>query len=136
MPIAIATYSYNIKAVSVLQYVAQFIPLPRLFHQTEMGILHLLLHLPNNSFPLRALHSLQLRGGPALSSIACSCTAARIRASLSTLTGWKHIYTLLMITAEHFLDTARYLAGHRHVAHFDRPPIHPVCSGCLCRRSS
>ena len=97
--------------------------MPRLFHQSEKGMLHVLLHVPHNSFPLKALHALPGCGGPALSSISSSCAASRIRAGLSTLTGWRPLFKLMLIAAEVFLESSRALQHFLHVPHYSRPPF-------------
>ena len=123
MPTSLACHMYNSHALSVLQFVAQVLLLPKGFNQVEMGLLHKLLHLPNNAFPLKALHGFPLIGGPALSSSLRSCTSARIRASVTTLTSWEPLLTLLKVVSELFLETARHMQGHHFPVHFDRPPF-------------
>ena len=123
MPTSLACHMYNTHAFSVLQFVAQVLPLPKGFNQVEMGLLHKLLHLPNNAFPLKALHGFPLIGGPALSSSLRACTSARIRASATTLTLWEPLLSLLMVVSELFLETARHMQGLHFPAHFDRPPF-------------
>ena len=123
MPTKLACATYNSHATSVLQYIAQVLPLPRGFNLTEKGLLHKLFHIPNNSFPLKALHGLSVVGGPVVNSATCASTAARIRASVSTLTSWESVLNLLMVVAQLFAPTSRYLQGLYHADHFDRPPF-------------
>ena len=122
-PIQIKSYLYNTNAVPVLQYIAQLLPIPRLFIQVELGLLHKMLHLPNNAFPLKAMQSFHLLGGPALSAVSCTSTAARIRASVMTLTGWKTHLDILKRVVELHMPTDQYVQGHRHAQHYTRPPI-------------
>jgi hypothetical protein len=122
-PIQVKAYLYNTHAIPVLQYIAQLLPIPRLFIQVELGLLHKMLHLPNNAFPLKAMQSFHLLGGPALSAVSCTSTAARIRASVVTLTGWKTHLDILKRVVELHMPTDQYVQGHRHAQHYTRPPI-------------
>ena len=60
---------YNIRAVPVLGYIAQLLPLPPDFEILEKKMIHRMLHLPFNSLGFHHLFRLPEAGGPRIRSV-------------------------------------------------------------------
>ena len=65
-PPSVAMRMYNPRALSVAGYLAQPQPLPEALSKRETFFTHAILHLPQNTFSLKALFNLSLAGGPKL----------------------------------------------------------------------
>ena len=104
------TLTYNTRVAPVMSYVAQLMPLPKTF-QERFGMLSILrcCNCMRHS-DLSAIHEL---GGPKLTSLEVSCTAALTRTALKTITHWrdwiKQLRLLIMnslhLTTSELLDS-------------------------------
>eukprot|EP00973_Karenia_brevis_P079287 11002319-Karenia_brevis.AAC.1 len=66
---SLAALTYNLKAVTVLSYEGQFLPVPQnLFHAERVAI-HRILKAPMNTFDSGTLFNMHLIGGPRFTSL-------------------------------------------------------------------
>jgi len=81
LPTSLSIAEYNSKCSSVLGYVAQFVPLPPKFRHSELGCIHKLLHMPNNSFSYDAVMHMEKVFGLKIASIFANSCGAIVRAA-------------------------------------------------------
>ena len=81
---SISAKLYNMHAVPVLGYIAQFQEPPPTLPDQERHCLHKVLHLPPNSLGKAEILSLPLLGGVMLSSVEVMCAASLFRAGFSS----------------------------------------------------
>eukprot|EP00973_Karenia_brevis_P004307 590389-Karenia_brevis.AAC.1 len=79
MAASVLTTEYNMKAITKLSYLSQFMRVPDSIYRKEAGTLHTLLKLPNNAFSSNLLFNLEAIGGPKLSNIRATNAAAMLR---------------------------------------------------------
>ena len=87
--VSITSALHNTRAVSVLLYIAQLIPLPAKFGFTERKAMTALLHLCTNSFTYNSFYSLPLAGGPKLYCATAAALASRFRMAWNTRHLWQ-----------------------------------------------
>ena len=95
---SISAKLYNMHAILVLGYIAQFCEPPATLLDQERHGIHKVLHLPPNSLGKGELLSLGLLGGVHLMSLEVLCAASLFRAGFTTLT-WKKQYEVLLANA-------------------------------------
>ena len=120
---SVSALRYNSRAVSVLSYLSQLLPLPQGFGRVEKWALHKVLHLPYNALSLNPLFYLHEAGGPTLRSVLVESYAARLRSSVSTAMGWQQHLLELETTALDFLPMQRSLLGKWWPAFWDSEPF-------------
>jgi len=88
-PIRISAYMYNVQAVSVLQYIAQFREPPKMLMEMERTALHRVLHFATNALTRNGYLNLFRLGGPSLRSVECTCRAALFNSSVRFKSTWE-----------------------------------------------
>jgi len=95
---SISAKLYNMHAIPVLGYIAQFCDPPASLLDQERHGIHKVLHLPANSLGKGELLSLGQLGGVYFSSIEVLCAATLFRAGFATFT-WQNQYATLLANA-------------------------------------
>ena len=114
---------YNTRALPVLGYVAQLIPVPHGMLKAERRLLYSLLHAPFNALGGHALFRLHEGGGPRIQSLSVLSMAARLRTATCTVTHWPELLVELHAAAEDHLPFARVVKGLVWPAFWDSPPF-------------
>ena len=107
----VTAFRYNSRAIPLLNYLAQLLPLPVWFWKLEKLTLHRLLHVPFNSFTLDAMLNLAGVCGPGFLSAAAAGTSAMVRTALATVTSWPSLRDVLHDSAMEHLPMERSLCG-------------------------
>ncbi len=87
--VSIASYTYNVRAVPVLAYVAQLCFLPCNFQQTERSAMQAVLRLATNAFSHSDFFAIQDLGGPSMRSALVTAFASMYRTAISTISCWR-----------------------------------------------
>ncbi len=111
-PTSLSCYLYNVQAISVLQYVAQFTDPPEDILAIEQVALHRVLHFATNALPKSGYLNLALLGGPSVRSVYATMRAAMFAASDRFKISWQLWLSQLERTAaEH--STCNEVAQHK-----------------------
>ena len=86
-PAVLAVQHYNTRAVSVLGYVAQFIPPPPNIKAVEMGARSRLLHMATSSLDYHSTFQLECVVGLKIQCVLAVMIASMVRASIDTFSG-------------------------------------------------
>ena len=122
-PASVSCALYNVRALPVLMYKGQLLPMPHKHAAAEKGVIHKLLHIPNNALSLRAAHSLQVIGGPRIGNILDMNNAARFRTATVTIKHWKEHCANILALAMMYIPLHLYEAGRHYAQHWSGPPI-------------
>jgi len=105
------TYDYNSRALPVLSYVAQLVPLPASFAMEQRRALHVVHHAPFNTFAHSELFQVSHFGLPVPRCGIAATASALMRAALKTVTHWQDwIPQMHQVTLEH-ISTRALLPG-------------------------
>ena len=107
---SISAKLYNMHAVPVLGYIAQFHEPPAILLDQERHCLHKVLHLPPNSLGKGELLSLPQLGGVSFSSIETLCAASLFRAGFCTFV-WQRWYEQLQSCASESSPVIKWSTG-------------------------
>ena len=122
---SVSVLRYNSRALPVLGYISQLLPLPPGFAKIERKMLYRVLHCPFNALAFHPWFRLGDAGGPRIRSASVLATATRLRAATTTVPHWQSLLRELRDAAEQFLPLDRALSGGR--PSFDDPgPFAPV----------
>ncbi len=121
--VAVASHTYNIKAVPTLSYVAQLIPLPKRSGEIERGSLYKILKMATSSLRHSDFFHLYEGGGPKLRSITVTAAAACFRAASRTVPSWPAWKSQLLRAAQEFLPCRQWRDGMASPVFWDSEPI-------------
>ena len=107
---SISAKLYNMHAIPVLGYIAQFCEPPTTLLDQERHGLHKVLHLPANSLGKGELLSLGQLGGVFFSSNEVLCAASLFRAGFATFI-WQSQYATLLANAEESRPIRQWSSG-------------------------
>jgi hypothetical protein len=112
-PASITAYTYNSKAVPVLSYVAQLLPLPSYALKCERNALHSITHMATNAYTFSDFFGLSQFGAPVFRCIQAQAHAALTRAAIASVPHWPQWKRQLWLAASQSLSLAD-IAAERH----------------------
>jgi len=121
--VSVATYTYNIRAIPVLSYVSQLIPLPHNAHEIERGSLFKVMKMATNSLRHADFFQLHKAGGPKLRSLTAASAAALFRTAAKTVPSWPQWKLQLTQTAQECLPLGDWGRGLLSPRFWDSSPI-------------
>ena len=121
-PAVLAVHHYNTRAVSVLGYVAQFIPPPPNIKKIEMGAISRLLHLATSSLDFHSIFQLENACGLKIQCVLAVMTASMVRASVDTFQGIEDYTRYPREVASQCLPARDFVSSHRWPAGWDSLP--------------
>ena len=114
---------YNQRALPVLGYVSQLVPLPANIASLERNLLCSLMHIPANTFDTPSAFLLHTVGGPRFRSCAVFALSSLLRAALVTVVGWKVQLHSLQAAANVHLPFLRVAQRLWWPEFWDSPPF-------------
>ncbi len=120
---ALASYTYNVRAIPVLSYVAQLCFLPPNFAQVEWTTMQTVLRTATNAFSHSDFFALPSLGDPALRSASATAYSAIFRTAHVTLTCWKSWKHQLIFAAQESLPFSRWGSGLFYPDFWDSSPL-------------
>ena len=114
---------YRQRGITVLSYLAQFFPLPRLLIAKEASVLNRLLRLPGQALRRQDFFSLEAFGGPNVPSVQALSFAAMLRFAAKTTRTWPTNLEKLVATAEGELPLLHFVNGSLSPSFWKEPPI-------------
>ena len=108
---SISAFLYNQRAVPVLSYKCQLLPLPASFRRIEKAGLHQFFHLATNSLDASGPFVLADVGGPKVTSCHALSYAIAVRTATKTLPGWPALKLRLLSAAEEYLPLQLWYKG-------------------------
>ena len=88
---SVSVLRYNSRALPVLGYISQLLPLPPGFAKIKRKMLYRVLHWPFNALAFHPLFRLGDAGGPGIRSASVLATATRFRAATTTVPHWQSL---------------------------------------------
>ncbi len=121
LPASVGTSLYNVQAVSVLGFVRQLLPPPRMLPTWELAAGNRLLHFPPRSPSLPLLHRLKDFGMLNVRSATSSCLGALARTAVAGSIDWSTAWDAMMASAEELLPMSAVARGCPWGTHWTEP---------------
>ena len=109
--ISISAYTYNLKALPVVLYIAQLALPPKDICKIEFSALHKVTHMATNALTLGDFLSLSVAGGPEFKSLSVSMYATLYSAARKTIVSWPEWCRQVKLAASEFLNASRLSQG-------------------------
>ena len=121
--ISISPYTYNVKAIPVVSYIAQLAPPPTDIRKIELLAIHRITHCARNALTFGDFLSLRHAGGPELRFLSISMFSALYRSARKTVLCWPDWCSQLKAAAQEWTPLMRWAKGYYHLDFWDSHPF-------------